>query len=110
MASINADFHYSDPLPWQCLTRYKSRCLGTKFIDIDYRDLMLKKRNVVQNTDDLQILLSNVEVSEGDVLLRSDQYFQVGCDLRDLESLGRILSGVVNLENCKNVLRKLGQC
>lgn len=70
---------------------------------------MLKKRNVVQNTDDLKTLLSNVEVSEGDVLLRSDQYVQVGCDLRDLESLGRILSGVVDLENCKDLPQKLGQ-
>lgn len=68
---------------------------------------MLKKRSVVQNTEDLKSVLSNIEVSEGDVLLHSDQYLQIGCDLRDLGSLNRILSSVVDLENCKNILAKL---
>ncbi|KUJ23104.1 LCM-domain-containing protein [Mollisia scopiformis] len=87
-----------DPLPWQCLTRYKSHCQRTKFVDIDYRDLMLKKRNVVENAEDLKSLLTNVKVSEGDVLLQSDQYLQIGCDLRDLESLNRVLPSVIDLE------------
>lgn len=68
---------------------------------------MLKKRNVVENTEELKALLSNVEVSEGDVLFRSDQYLQIGCDLRDLEGFDRILSGAVDLKNCKNLLEKL---
>lgn len=103
MMSINIDLHRSDPLPWQCLTRYESHCHGTKFVDVDYRDLMLKKRDVVENTKDLKSLLSNIEVSDDDVLLRSDQYFQIGCDLRDLGSLNRILSSAFDLENCKNI-------
>jgi tRNA wybutosine-synthesizing protein 4 len=40
-----------DPLPWQCFGRYPSVSKNAKFVDIDYRELMLKKRDVVQNTD-----------------------------------------------------------
>lgn len=39
-----------DPLPWQCLSRYSSACEGTKFIDIDYSKLLLKKRDIVKIT------------------------------------------------------------
>jgi len=41
-----------DPLPWQCLGRYPALSNNVKFVDIDYRDLMLKKRDVVKNTDE----------------------------------------------------------
>lgn len=64
---------------------------------------MLKKRYVVENTDDLKSLLTNVEVSEGDVLLRSDQYLQIGCDLRDLGSLDRTLASSIDMEQCKKL-------
>lgn len=65
---------------------------------------MLKKRSVVQTTEELHSLLTNMEVSEGDVLLQSDQYFQLGCDLRDLGSLNRILSTAIDLDKCKFAL------
>ena len=46
-------------------------------------------------------MLSNVKViEEGDLLLRSDQYIQLGCDLRDLARLIRALNQVVDMENC----------
>lgn len=92
----------SDPLPWQCFTRYQACCTNTVFVDIDYRDLMLKKRAVVQSTSELNAMLSNVEVSEGDVLFKSDQYVQLGCDLRNLAALQNTLSRVADIENCKS--------
>jgi len=91
----------SDPLPWQCFSRYSSTCQGVRFIDIDYRDLMIKKRMVVQHTSELNSMLTNVEVSEGDVLFRSDQYLQLGCDLRDLANLERVLQDTVDIKNCE---------
>jgi tRNA wybutosine-synthesizing protein 4 len=94
----------SDPLPWQCFSRYPSICEGVRFIDIDYRDLIIKKRMVVQNTSELNSMLTNIEVSEGDCLFRSDQYLQLGCDLRDLTNLERVLQDKVDIKNCELIL------
>ncbi|CAL3962524.1 unnamed protein product [Diplocarpon coronariae] len=93
-----------DPLPWQCITRYPDACVGVVFIDVDYKDLMIKKRAVVQNTNELNSMLTNIELSEGDVLFRSDQYVQLGCDLRDLVALKRVLTNVVDIDNCSILL------
>lgn len=71
-----------------------------KFVDIDYKDLMIKKRDMVSSTKELNELLSNVEFLGGDVLLRCDQYLQLGCDLRDLEHLNQTLKSVVDVEKC----------
>ena len=90
----------SDPLPWQCLTRYPSAISNVTFIDIDYKDLMVKKRSVVQATSQLNSMFTNIEYPDGDVLLRSDQYIQLGCDLRDLNHLQKTLSSVLNVERC----------
>jgi tRNA wybutosine-synthesizing protein 4 len=94
----------SDPLPWQCFSRYPSTCEGVRFVDIDYRDLMIKKRTVVQSTDELNSMLTNIQESDGDILLRSDQYLQLGCDLRDLANLERVLQDAVGIKNCKWIL------
>ena len=61
---------------------------------------MLKKRDVVRSNKELTSLLSNIDVSDGNVLLRSDQYLQLGCDLRDLQALGQVLASIVDIENC----------
>lgn len=62
---------------------------------------MLRKRTVVQSEAALNSLLTDIEVSEGDVLFRSQQYLQVGCDLRDLKKLEAILSTVINIHESK---------
>ncbi|KAH8597896.1 hypothetical protein B0O99DRAFT_650746 [Bisporella sp. PMI_857] len=88
-----------DPLPWQCLTRYPAS-KSVKFIDIDYRELMIKKRDVVQNTAELHSFFSNAEsLQEGDILFTSDQYVQLGCDLRNIPELNQALASVIDLEN-----------
>lgn len=47
-------------------------------------------------------MLGNVEVSDGDVLFRSDRYLQLGCDLRDLKSLNRVLEVAVDISKCES--------
>jgi tRNA wybutosine-synthesizing protein 4 len=69
-------------------------------VDVDYKDLMLKKRTIVQATNELNSLLTNVRVSDGDILMQSDEYIQLGCDLKDLPSFTRILASAVDIENC----------
>ncbi|KAG9232208.1 hypothetical protein BJ875DRAFT_467488 [Amylocarpus encephaloides] len=81
-----------DPLPWQSLARYPASCQNTMFVDVDYRELMIKKRETVNSTLELKSMLTNIKLQEGDILLQSDEYLQVGCDLRDLSRLQSIFS------------------
>lgn len=70
-------------------------------MDIDYRDLILKKRDMVRQTTELNGVLRNLELPEdGDVLLRSEQYLQIGCDLRDLERLEKVLTSEFDMDKC----------
>jgi len=62
---------------------------------------MIKKRDMVKATVELNSSLTNLLCSDGDdLLLRSDQYVQVGCDLRDIPALSRALSRIANLDDC----------
>lgn len=89
-----------DPLPWQCLTRYPKACQGVKFVDIDYPDLMLRKRSTIMATPELQALLTNMSSSDGDILFKSDQYLQLGCDLRKTSELEKIMSSIIDIREC----------
>lgn len=45
--------------------------------------------------------MTNVDYSSmGDILFRSDQYLQLGCDLRNLPQLEETLASVIDLQNC----------
>ncbi|KAF4952832.1 hypothetical protein FGADI_6421 [Fusarium gaditjirri] len=94
----------SDVLPWQSYHRYGDSCENTLFIDVDYPDLMLKKRAIVLGTPQLHELLgTSPAISEkvtDQILLRSDKYCQIGCDLRELESLRNCLESFLNLAEC----------
>ncbi|KAF5714882.1 leucine carboxyl methyltransferase 2 [Fusarium mundagurra] len=94
----------SDVLPWQSYHRYGDSCKNTLFIDVDYPDLMLKKRAIVLGTPQLHELLGDSPtISEkvtDHILLRSDKYCQIGCDLRELESLRNCLESFLNLNEC----------
>lgn len=89
-----------DPLPWQCFSKYPDVCKKAIFIDIDFRDLILRKRKLVQDVPDLNSDLTNIETSDEFVLLRSDQYLQVGCDLSNIAQLNDILSDIVDEADC----------
>lgn len=73
-------------------------------MDIDYPDLMRKKRSIVLETPQLRDLLGeDFLVSDSDqdqILLRSDRYCQIGCDLRELEKLRTLLETLTPLAGC----------
>lgn len=73
-------------------------------MDVDYPDLMLKKRTIVMETPQLHDLLgANATISESPedpVLLRSDKYCQVACDLRELGVLQAALQSILDLPAC----------
>ncbi|KAK3386929.1 hypothetical protein B0H63DRAFT_412060 [Podospora didyma] len=112
----------SDVLPWQCLSRYPDDCRvgDVKFVDVDFPDLIERKRQTVLGTPELLGALSMVreqregtKVSGGDsegearvtpspVVFDSDQYVQIGCDLRRLDTLQQALVSVVgDVADCK---------
>jgi tRNA wybutosine-synthesizing protein 4 len=60
--------------------------------------LMVKKCTVVKEAVELKSMLTNVSFPDtSEVLLRSDQYIQVGCDLRDLSRLSAVLASAVDV-------------
>ncbi|KAK8106829.1 tRNA methyltransferase ppm2 [Apiospora kogelbergensis] len=93
----------SDVVPWQCMTRYPEECQGAKFIDIDFPDLMGKKRRIVQETPELHSVLTGLEYGDdqSDLLLTSNEYVQIGCDLRQLKRVEDALSQVITIQECE---------
>lgn len=90
-------FIISDPLPFQFLSREKELCKNAKFIDIDYHKLMVNKRNMVNQTEELSSLFHDLELPEesNTVLLRSEKYVGIGCDLGELQKLEETLSSEI---------------
>ncbi|KAI1104440.1 LCM-domain-containing protein [Jackrogersella minutella] len=92
----------SDVLPWQCMTRYPDSCQNAKFVDIDFPDLIEKKCRVVQETPELNSLLTGLKTDVGDhVQLQSNQYVEIGCDLRHISDIHKALSTVVDIAHCE---------
>ncbi|KAI9842109.1 MAG: tRNA methyltransferase ppm2 [Sclerophora amabilis] len=92
-----------DPLPFQCLARYPHLCHNAKFVDVDYPQLIERKCDIIEQTEQLVNLFSRPERLEfkGPVAFRSDQYLALGCDLRDLTTLHHALAEQVDLRDCE---------
>ncbi|KAK3293322.1 uncharacterized protein B0H64DRAFT_210325 [Chaetomium fimeti] len=95
----------SDVLPWQCLTRYPGECGGVKFVDVDFPDLIERKRQTVIGTPELVGMFTGVKEAAGlaaPVVFESEQYVQIGCDLRELGTLRQGLAAAVgDFEECE---------
>ncbi len=89
---------FSDVLPWQCLYRYPDDCAGVKFVDVDFPDLIERKRRTVDSTPELLGMLTGVRERAAlvkPVVFDSDQYVQIGCDLRQPNTLQQGLAATV---------------
>ncbi|KAL8870548.1 MAG: hypothetical protein Q9174_003437 [Haloplaca sp. 1 TL-2023] len=95
-----------DTLPFQLLSKYPEKCQGAMFVDIDYPDLMAKKRDVIMRTPELQFVVQPYGEFRKDfdnIFLQSDHYTAVGCDLRnlrDLAELSVLLEEEFEISNC----------
>ena len=93
----------SDVLPWQCHARNLASN-DVLFVDVDYPDLIHKKRAVVLQTPELRELLGDdytlSDEGKDGLLLRSTKYCQLGCDLRQLDRLRTLLGSIVSLPEC----------
>ena len=77
-------------------------CSNTKFIDVDFEELMISKREIILNNPKMANLLSSnadEPLAKG-VILDAEEYAAIGCDLRNLRRLERLLKSVVNIEQC----------
>lgn len=83
-------------MPFQWLGQKAELCKGATFVDIDYKDLMLNKVNVINSTPQIKDLLGNVgtHANEGSMMFQSDRYSVVGCDLGDTNQLDRALQAL----------------
>ncbi|KAH6604968.1 hypothetical protein Trco_006675 [Trichoderma cornu-damae] len=94
----------SDVLPWQCHARYNALVNNVLFIDVDYPELMQKKRAIVLKTPELRSLLGTDFTLGGedvdDLPLRSNKYCQIGCDLRQIDRLRNSLESVIDPPEC----------
>lgn len=69
-------------------------------MDIDYPQLLEKKKGTVLATPELNRVLTNLNsVQKNEVLLQSDQYFQIACDLREIPTLSKILESLFNFQD-----------
>lgn len=91
----------SDPLPFKFLSEEEVLCQNSLFVDVDYKLLMTKKCDMIRNTPELRTVLANPMYSsqDNDVLLSSDQYKAVACDLEDVQNLNRIFKKLFDDED-----------
>ncbi|ORY09672.1 hypothetical protein BCR34DRAFT_367310 [Clohesyomyces aquaticus] len=82
-----------DPLPFQIWHRYPTICENVMFVDVDYPDLIKRKRDRMLTSNLLrdELLQTNLRPAKDPVYLCSDRYLALGCDLRDLQTLEQVL-------------------
>ncbi|EXJ89012.1 hypothetical protein A1O3_02076 [Capronia epimyces CBS 606.96] len=90
-----------DLLPFQWLSRENHLCATTKFVDVDYEPLLQTKCEIILNRHDTSNLLRSVTTNPtatNPILLDSREYAAIGCDLRNLRRLDRLLKSVCEPE------------
>jgi tRNA wybutosine-synthesizing protein 4 len=88
-------------LPFQFWRRYAALTEKATFVDVDYPQLIDKKRDVVFTKSLLRdaLLKTGLRSAEAPVRVRSERYMAIGCDLRDLELLERTLRAELDIPN-----------
>ena len=92
----------SDPLPWRSMARHPELCKGVKFVDIDFSDSMAVKCKVVEKTPELHQPLTNLQFPKDPlIILTSDEYTQIACDLRRLQDISNVLLRLFDPASCE---------
>jgi tRNA wybutosine-synthesizing protein 4 len=69
-----------------------------RFVDVDYRELMITKKNIISETPVLKELVNPKIDSTSDFVIESEHYYGVGCDLRDLQILNLAVRSLRDLD------------
>ena len=91
-----------DPLPFPWLATDRHLCDNVKFIDVDYEELLISKRQIIEANPQMCDLL-NLDTSfavDKSIIMDSVEYALVGCDMRDVARLERLLREVASLQDC----------
>lgn len=77
-------------------------CRNATFVDVDYPDLVAKKCTTIGDTPELKGLLNKAaEIhDDGKVLLKSENYVAIGCDLTDIADLTHKIESTVGYDDC----------
>lgn len=82
-----------DPYPFQHLHKHGST-ENLVFVDVDYPDLMQIKVDTIRRSEELTKLVGEekpaAEIKDKSVLMQTDNYIALSCDLRDLEKFESI--------------------
>lgn len=91
----------SDPLPFQWLAQKPDLCGNVRFVDVDYKALMLTKKDIVEGTPQIWKLLTPRTASSDDyVVLDTEEYLGIGCDLRDIDGLNKAVRALAQRDDC----------
>ena len=72
-----------------------------RFVDVDYKALMLAKKELIDATPEMNGLLnSRTPPKDGFTVLDSDEYIAVGCDLRDIPGLDSSIGTLTKQDEC----------
>lgn len=84
---------------FQWLSSNAFRGFKTRFVDVDFPELIAKKRDIIVDTPQLSELLGSYHIPEdcSGTYLRSQYYSAWGCDLTDTSKLDALLSNEINL-------------
>ncbi|KAL6710068.1 tRNA methyltransferase ppm2 [Coniothyrium glycines] len=90
-----------DPLPFQFWHRHASLSKQAVFMDVDYPQLMQRKRERLFVDPLLRdaLLKTNLRPAELPMYVRSDRYIALGCDLKDLKTLENVLKTEFDLQD-----------
>ena len=94
-------------MAFQLISKNTKGYRNAKFIDIDYPELVARKVDTISQTPELADLLAlwdrDTHQDADPVLLRSEQYIAIGCDLADVHKLNTIVTNEVDLETCSTL-------
>ncbi|KAF1919699.1 leucine carboxyl methyltransferase 2 [Ampelomyces quisqualis] len=88
-----------DPLPFQFWHRHAALTRNATFVDVDYPQLIQRKRDCMLSNALLRDALLKTRLRSADppVFVRSEQYMALGCDLRHLDLLEKTLRAELDI-------------
>ena len=95
---------FSDPLPFQVLSRIGTQCQRVHFVDVDYPELIHQKSKVILETPQIRRLIGSIANLDDSahhlgVVLQSTHYLAVAGDLQDLDTLRSVLRLAIDSTN-----------
>ena len=92
-AVINLGCGY-DALPFRLISCSAELCKTATFVDVDYESLIQEKVTIIRQNTELSGLLKGMDLVDQvkPVMLRSDNYLAVGCDLSKPGALQDLLA------------------